>query len=275
MIPEDFKNKPYLTPTEVAQWMMVSPITVRGWAQKGLLKAEVTPGGHRRFRLEEVARFARQWNPTGNKGPLRLRIGAVISVMLDLPSDAFETDGLHDSFVWDDAHGTAQFEVTCLRGAELRRHACKAVVNVDGRRTAILRFQLNVVARPLDSPPVSPPSECGGEGLVVADVLRSLGRLSTEMSLCGEAMEQFERALAIEERACRPARAADTLNEMGKTLRLQKKGGEALAAFERALGIKEEHYGRDHVKVAATLRDMAPALHEAGKVDEAIRRLRT
>ena len=74
MIPEDFKNKPYLTPTEVAQWMMVSPITVRGWAQKGLLKAEVPPGGHRRFRLEEVARFARQWNPTGNKGALRILI---------------------------------------------------------------------------------------------------------------------------------------------------------------------------------------------------------
>ena len=52
--------------------------------------------------------------------------------------------------------GTAQVEVTCLRGAELRRHVCKAVINVDGRRTAILRFRLNVVARQLDSPPVSP-----------------------------------------------------------------------------------------------------------------------
>lgn len=71
---EEFKNKPYLTPNEVAQWMMVSPITVRGWAQKGLLQAEVTPGGHRRFRMEEVERFARQWNPAGNKGPLRILI---------------------------------------------------------------------------------------------------------------------------------------------------------------------------------------------------------
>lgn len=74
MIPEEFKNKSYLTPTEVAQWMMVSPITVRGWAQRGLLQAEVTPGGHRRFRLDEVERFARQWNPTGNKGPLRILV---------------------------------------------------------------------------------------------------------------------------------------------------------------------------------------------------------
>lgn len=71
---DEFKNKPYLTPNEVAQWMMVSPVTVRGWAQKGLLQAEVTPGGHRRFRYEEVERFARQWNPAGNKGPLKVLI---------------------------------------------------------------------------------------------------------------------------------------------------------------------------------------------------------
>lgn len=71
---EEFSNKPYLTPNEVAQWMMVSPVTVRGWAQKGLLPAEVTPGGHRRFRRDEVERFARQWNPAGNKGPLRVLI---------------------------------------------------------------------------------------------------------------------------------------------------------------------------------------------------------
>lgn len=71
---EEFKNKPYLTPNDVAQWMMVSPVTVRGWAQKGILQAEVTPGGHRRFRREEVERFARQWNPVGNKGPLRVLI---------------------------------------------------------------------------------------------------------------------------------------------------------------------------------------------------------
>ena len=54
--------------------MMVSPVTVRGWAHKGLLQAEATPGGHRRFRYEEVERFSRQWNPVGNQGPLRVLI---------------------------------------------------------------------------------------------------------------------------------------------------------------------------------------------------------
>ncbi|MDD5633164.1 MAG: helix-turn-helix domain-containing protein, partial [Methylococcales bacterium] len=54
------KNKDYLTPNEVAKLMMVSPITVRSWAQKGLLAAKITPGGHRRFLKSDVERFIRE-----------------------------------------------------------------------------------------------------------------------------------------------------------------------------------------------------------------------
>jgi len=39
---------------------MVSPITVRQWAQKGWLEAQVTPGGHRRFMWRHVEQFARE-----------------------------------------------------------------------------------------------------------------------------------------------------------------------------------------------------------------------
>ena len=52
--------KSVLTPNEVAELLMVSPITVRQWAQKGLIEAHVTAGGHRRFTLEAVRRFARE-----------------------------------------------------------------------------------------------------------------------------------------------------------------------------------------------------------------------
>ena len=58
-------DKPYLTPNEVATLFMVSPITVRQWAQKGLLQAEVTVGGHRRFLRNEVERFARDHGLSG------------------------------------------------------------------------------------------------------------------------------------------------------------------------------------------------------------------
>lgn len=52
------ETKDYYTPNEVAQLFMVSPVTVRQWAQKGLLSAALTAGGHRRFLRQELLRFA-------------------------------------------------------------------------------------------------------------------------------------------------------------------------------------------------------------------------
>lgn len=54
------KTKTYLTPAEVAELLLVAPVTVRQWAQKGWIKAELTGGGHRRFLRSEVERFARE-----------------------------------------------------------------------------------------------------------------------------------------------------------------------------------------------------------------------
>lgn len=50
-------SKTYLTPNEVAKVLMVSPVTIRTWAQKGLIDAKLTPGGHRRFLKADVERF--------------------------------------------------------------------------------------------------------------------------------------------------------------------------------------------------------------------------
>lgn len=55
---ESQADKEYLTPQEVAEMLMVSPVTVRQWAQKGGLKAFTTPGGHRRFHRNDVQAFA-------------------------------------------------------------------------------------------------------------------------------------------------------------------------------------------------------------------------
>ncbi|MDE3010792.1 MAG: response regulator [Pseudomonadota bacterium] len=68
------REKTYLTPNQVAEKLMVSPITVRGWALRGLLKAEVTPGGHRRFLVAEVERFARERSTHDRQRPQRILI---------------------------------------------------------------------------------------------------------------------------------------------------------------------------------------------------------
>jgi len=54
------KTRQYLTPNEVAEMMMVSPVTVRQWASKGELPALTTPGGHRRFVRQDVELFAKK-----------------------------------------------------------------------------------------------------------------------------------------------------------------------------------------------------------------------
>ena len=51
-------TKEFLTPTEVATLLRVSPVTVRQWAQKGLIEAITTAGGHRRFSVEAVRKLA-------------------------------------------------------------------------------------------------------------------------------------------------------------------------------------------------------------------------
>lgn len=53
-------HRAYMTPNEVAELLMVSPVTVRQWAQKGWLKAVTTAGGHRRFLAEDVDAFAKE-----------------------------------------------------------------------------------------------------------------------------------------------------------------------------------------------------------------------
>jgi excisionase family DNA binding protein len=54
------KKDGYLTPHEAAERLMVSPVTLRHWSLEGKLDFVTTPGGHRRYALEEVERFARE-----------------------------------------------------------------------------------------------------------------------------------------------------------------------------------------------------------------------
>ena len=51
--------KKYMTSLEAAGLLMVSPVTIREWARKGLLQSVSTAGGHRRFMLDQVRQFAR------------------------------------------------------------------------------------------------------------------------------------------------------------------------------------------------------------------------
>lgn len=100
------REKAYLTPQEVAEMLMVSPVTVRQWAQQGQLAALNTPGGHRRFLLEDVHRFTRERRLRRQDHALRVLIvdddaqlaGMLLELLLSRTADiAAETahDGFH------------------------------------------------------------------------------------------------------------------------------------------------------------------------------------
>ena len=48
----------YLTPGQVARLLGVSPKTVYRWATAGRIPCIVTLGGHRRFRVDDIAAVA-------------------------------------------------------------------------------------------------------------------------------------------------------------------------------------------------------------------------
>lgn len=83
-----------LSPGQVAERFGVSPVTVRSWADKGWLRAQTTPGGHRRFLLSELDRFVQ------TRALLRARpSGAALRVLIvddDLQLVGFLKDFLCD-----------------------------------------------------------------------------------------------------------------------------------------------------------------------------------
>ncbi len=100
------RDKEYLTPQEVAELLMVSPVTVRQWAQKGRLKASTTPGGHRRFHRNDVMQFAstRKIRPGTEQGHKILIVdddallAGFLHEMFLRAEKAFDVRVVHDGF---------------------------------------------------------------------------------------------------------------------------------------------------------------------------------
>lgn len=112
------RQRAHLTPNEVAELLMVNPVTVRQWAARGLLRSLTTPGGHRRFTLTDVEEFARARGATpisracerpdrvlvvhaGTAGPaelIRLVHASHPQVLIDVAHDAFDAGRRLESF---------------------------------------------------------------------------------------------------------------------------------------------------------------------------------
>jgi excisionase family DNA binding protein len=56
VISPDPQNETLLRPREVAELFGVRPTTIARWAREGRLMPLYTPGGHRRYRLQDIRR---------------------------------------------------------------------------------------------------------------------------------------------------------------------------------------------------------------------------
>lgn len=72
-------DREYVGTTSVANALGVSDSTVKRWVTSGLLRAYLTPGGHRRVRISDVIRLASERGfPTAN-------LAALVPTVADLP----------------------------------------------------------------------------------------------------------------------------------------------------------------------------------------------
>lgn len=105
-----------LSPGEAAKRLSVSPITLRKWADDGLIQAITTLGGHRRYPIGEVERLSQRQNQPAS-APVRIMIvdddlfvaeilreilnGLDISVAVEIANDGFEAGRQLASFMPD------------------------------------------------------------------------------------------------------------------------------------------------------------------------------
>ncbi len=73
---DEFKNRDYLTTTEAAKLLCVSPDTVLKWVKAGKVKSRRTLGGHFRIPVSELSRFASETQVAGDSAQLPLRPSA-------------------------------------------------------------------------------------------------------------------------------------------------------------------------------------------------------
>ena len=97
----------YLSPNEAAKRLKVSPVTIRHWALDGKLAFITTPGGHRRFAVEEIERFAAENEKESPRLDSSLRVLVVddsvdfaklVSQMISWRSDTTSIQTANDGF---------------------------------------------------------------------------------------------------------------------------------------------------------------------------------
>jgi len=106
--------KKYLTPKEVAEMLRVSPITLRQWAQKGMLSFTTTAGGHRRYVAKDVETFKDSYGIESHAAASSPRIlivdddDSVRDMLIDMISEDIENSEIESATDGFDAGSKVQ-----------------------------------------------------------------------------------------------------------------------------------------------------------------------
>ncbi|MBN9687362.1 MULTISPECIES: serine/threonine-protein kinase [unclassified Corallococcus] len=156
------------------------------------------------------------------------------------------------------------------RGADavLAAQAWSLVLLLVGPREA--RLQDAVLLEPL----VETVVELSHDDDTRAEFLKTRGMLLDTAGKYAEAKENYDRALAVQEKlfGANHLKVADTLTEVGNVLRHMGRYTEAKARIERALTIQQEVVGPTHLNVARALALLGNVYQEMGEYQEAQRR---
>lgn len=133
-------DKPYFTASEVARLLLVSPNSVRVWTNKGLLKTELTLGGHRRFPRHEIERLVRERQANSQVRPQVTKPEAPRILIID--DDEFFCEFLEQAI--KNAVPLAQVFVATngFSGGMLARSANPEIILLDLRMPGLDGFQV-------------------------------------------------------------------------------------------------------------------------------------
>lgn len=122
----------YITPNQAADLLMVSPITLRTWENKGLIRAAKTAGGHRRYSMKEIEKFAHERGISLVSG---------------------DVSGMRVLIVDDEA----SFAKMLSDYLKLKLHNCETSVALSGFEAGLLieSFQPNLVLMDLSMPDIN------------------------------------------------------------------------------------------------------------------------
>ncbi len=112
--------------------------------------------------------------------------------------------------------------------------------------------------------------ELADQPVVRATMLRTIGRVYTELGLYREARPLLDQALQLDEENADDLTVAETLLDLSQLFSWQGDLAAAEQSARRAVALFEKHHGPDHPRVAAGLNALGNTLQLQDKLDEAL-----